>query len=115
MPLVAGLSGLGLALAVQAAPQVNVDVYLDGELQQHVTLAGLNSTCSFPLKDAPETSVELRLIAPEPLIIQMKEKAPGASPEAVGRIKLLTAGSTASVSPLPGSRFQRQYVFVKSE
>jgi hypothetical protein len=56
-----------------AADAVKVDVYLAGQLQNSISLVGPNASVKFSPTDMPGSTLELRLIAPEPVIIEMKE------------------------------------------
>lgn len=99
-----------------AADAVKLDVYEHGELKHSVSLAGANSTVQFPQTDIPNTTLELRLIAPEPLIVEVKETATdGAVAQAVGRIKLLKAGNSITVSDIKEAKFQSHYVLVRPD
>lgn len=113
-PLLAAL----LALPVQAfaADVVKIDVYLAGELKQSVSLVGPNSTVRFSPGGLPNTTLELRLVAPEPVIFDMKETTnDGGVVEAVGRIKMLTPGSSFAVSEIKGGKFHNPYVLVRHD
>lgn len=116
MKLAALLASLLLtALAAEAAEPIKVDVYLDGKLQQHVTLTGAHAAFKFTVLDAPGTSLEMKLVAPEPIIIDLKETASEAQPSASGRVKLVGQGGSANVSDLKDAKFRHAYVFVRPE
>lgn len=99
-----------------AADPVKFQVFLDGQLKHSVSLAGPNSQFKFAPEGVADTTLEFRLIAPEPLILEMKEvTANGGSPDAVGRVSLVKPGSSVSVSDLKGSHFKHPYVVVRQE
>jgi len=97
-----------------AADAVKIDIYLAGHLEQSISFPGANSTVKFSPTGLPNTTLELRLIAPEPLIVEMKETTTdGEIAEAVGRVKLVTPGSSFDVSEIKGARFRSPYVLVR--
>ena len=105
-----------LAIPVQAfaADTIQIDVYLEGKLKQSVSLSGPNASAKFSPTGMPNTTLEFRLIAPEPIIVEMKEIAnDGSAPEATGRIKLHTPGSSIAVADIKGSKFHNPYVLVR--
>lgn len=98
----------------RAAEPVEIDVFVNGELKKMVTLLGANATVSFTAADHPATTLELRLIAPEPLIVEMKEtSASGAFETVVGRAKMINPGSAFAVSESVGNAFHHPYVLVR--
>ncbi len=99
-----------------AADPVKIDIYLDGKLQQQATLTGPNSVYKFWLDEDPGTILELQLVAPEPVIVDLKETAAGrAAPNALGRAKLVGRGGQFAVSELKGESFRHPYVLVRPE
>jgi hypothetical protein len=100
---------------VFAADTVKIDVYLAGTLEQSVSLVGPNSTVKFSPSDTPSTTFELRLIAPEPVIVEMKETSTDGSAVVVGRAKLLSTGSSVAVSEIKGPKFRTPYVLVRRD
>ena len=65
---------------------------------------------------AADTTLEFRLIAPEPLILEMTEfTANDAAPENVGRVSLIKPGSSVTVSDIKGAHFKHPYVLVRAE
>ena len=105
-----------LATPVSAfeADPVIVDVYLAGELKQSVSLLGHGSTVNFSLADVPDTRLEMRLIAPEPVIVEFKEKTTGnESSETSGRVKLTTPGSSVAAADIAGAKFHNPYILVR--
>ncbi len=107
---------LAFASLSHAADPVKFDVLLGGQLKQSVTLQGPNATARFSPHEMPGTTLEIRLIAPEPLILEMKETdSKHAAGEATGRIKLATSGSSVAVADLKGSHFQHPYVLVRKD
>jgi hypothetical protein len=97
-----------------AADAIKIDVYLGGSLKQSVSLAGPNAVAKFSPNGMPNTMIEFRLIAPEPIIIEMKETTnDGSAPEAIGRIKLHTPGSSIAVADIKGSKFHHPYVLTR--
>lgn len=111
-PLLASL--LLAATATYAAEPIKVDIYLDGKLQQQVTLTGAHAEFKFKLLDDPATALEMKLVAPEPIIIDLKETA-DSQPAVSGRIKLVGAGGSATVADLKGAQFRHAYVLVRPE
>lgn len=108
-------AALVFPLASQAADPVKIEIFLGGQLKQSVTLVGPNASARFNPHEMPDTTLELRLIAPEPLILEMKETAGHAGSEAVGRIKLVSAGSSVAVADIKGNRFHNPYVLVRKD
>ncbi|MBS1140868.1 MAG: hypothetical protein H6R13_2321 [Proteobacteria bacterium] len=106
-----------LALPVPAIAEnaVKIDVYLAGVLEQSVSLKGANSTVKFSPRDTPATTCELRLIAPEPLIVEMKETSTDGSAEVFGRAKIPSSGGSFSVSEMKGAKFRSPYVLVRHD
>ena len=102
--------------ACHAADPVKIDIYLDGKLQQQATLKGPNSVYKFWLDEEPGTILELQLVAPEPIIVDLKETATGrAAPNALGRAKLVGRGGQFAVSEPKGESFKHPYVLVRPE
>ena len=107
---------LAASAPVFAADPVKLDIYAEGELKHTVSLNGANSTVHFPQTDIPNTTLDLRLIAPEPLIVEVKETATdGSAAQAVGRVKLLKAGNAFAVSDIKEGKFQSHFVLVRPE
>lgn len=98
-----------------AAPPIGIDIYLADQLQYLVTLAGANSTVKISPKDSPHTTLELRLIAPEPLIIEVKETSSDDDVVNIGRAKILAPESSFAVSEIQGVRFRQPYVLVRRD
>jgi len=106
-----------LAVPVQAlaAEAVKIEIRLPGDLKQTVALTGPNSSAKFSATTSPNTTLELRLIAPEPVILDIRETTTGeGGEEVVGRVKLLTPGSSFAVSEIKGARFQNPYILVRT-
>ena len=98
-----------------AADVVKIDLYTAGTLKQSISLVGVNASVKVANADIPNSLLELRLIAPEPVIVEVKEtSADGAVVEAVGRVKLLAPGSSFALSEIKGAKFHSPYVFVRS-
>lgn len=110
--LAAWLAASGHALA---ADPVKIDVFLAGILEQSVSLVGPNSTVKFSPSDAPGTTFELRLIAPEPVIVEMKETSTDGSAAVVGRAKMPSPGNSVAVSEIKGAKFRTPYVLVRHD
>lgn len=107
---------LAVPTTVFAAEAVKIDIYLAGDLKQSVSLVGPNSTVKFSPLGVPSTTLELRLIAPEPLIVEMKETTTdGGGAEVVGRAKMPTPGSSFAVSEIKGAKFHSPYVLVRRD
>lgn len=105
---------LAVPIHAVAADVAKIDIYLAGQLNQSISFLGANSTVKFSPTGIPNTTLELRLIAPEPLIVEMKETTTdGGIAEAVGRVKLVTPGSSFDVSKIKGVRFRSSYVLVR--
>lgn len=97
-----------------AGEPVSLDLYLNGGLRTHVTLQGANSSYTYWLGDAAGTMLQLRLVAPEPLIVDVEETTEGrAKPLASGRVKLVGTGSSVALADLKGSDFQHPFVLVR--
>lgn len=107
-----------LAIPVQAfaADAIKIDLYLAGALKQSISLAGPNAMTKFSPIGMPNTTLELRLIAPEPIIVEMKEiTLDGSAAEAIGRVKLPTPGGSFAVAEIKGGKFHHPYVLVRPE
>jgi len=97
-----------------AAEVAKIEVYATGVLQNSVSFQGANSSVKISSPAVPNTTLELRLIAPEPLIVEITETTTGAeSLEAVGRVKLLTQGESFAISEIKGATFHSPYVLVR--
>jgi hypothetical protein len=85
---------MAVSTHVTAADEAKVEIYLDGERQQTFTLAGPNATVKYLPSLYPNTTLEFRLLAPEPLILEVKEMATDSGAvAAVGKVKLVQTGS----------------------
>ncbi len=106
---------LALSVHVCAVEAVKIDLYADGDLKYAASLAGANSSIKISHSDIPNTTIELRLIAPEPLIVEVKETTGnGESESATGRVKLLTPGSSMPLANIQGGKFHSRYVLVRN-
>ena len=107
---------LAVSIHAVAADVAKIDIYLAGQLHQSISFLGANTTVKFSPTGMPNTTLELRLIAPEPLIVEMKETTTdGGIAEAVGRIKLVAPGSSFDVSEIKGGKFHGRYVVVRPD
>ena len=104
---------LAIPVSAIAAEAIKIDIYLADQLEQSVTLSGPNSTASITGSNMPGTTFELRLIAPEPLIVELKEHSNDGRADATGRAKILAAGNSFAVSEIKGSTFRNPYVLVR--
>lgn len=112
-PLLVALLALpGHALA---ANPIRIDIYLADELQYLVTLDGANSTAKISPRVSPHTTLELRLIAPEPLIVEVRETSSDDQVVNVGRAKIFSPGSSFAVSEIQGAKFRQPYVLVRRD
>lgn len=103
-------------ILASAADTTKMDVYAAGILKYSAAFEGANSSVKISSTDIPNTTLELRLIAPEPLIVEVKETiTSGETIEAIGRVKLLTPGSSLAVSEIKGGKFHSPYVLVRPE
>lgn len=108
------LAALSVSFFAQAAEPVLVDVYIDGQLQEQVKLAGANARYQFWIKGDLDTALEMHLIAPEPLIVDISETTVGReTPNGTGRVKLVGARDSFSVVGLKGAAFRHQYTLVR--
>ena len=97
-----------------ACESVKVDGLLACKLQNSISLVGPNASVKFSPTGMPGSTLELRLIAPEPVIIEMKETlADGKGAEVIGRIKMPTPGSSFAVAEMKGAKFHSPYVLVR--
>ncbi|UCV02117.1 hypothetical protein ACLIKD_10995 [Azonexus sp. IMCC34842] len=107
---------LAIPVPALAGDPVKIDVYLGGELEQTVSLAGANATAKLTTSKAPNATLEFHLIAPEPLIFEVKEVIAGSSQEeAAGRVVLFKTGNSFDVSEIKGSKFRNAYVLVRHD
>ncbi|NTV71583.1 MAG: hypothetical protein HGA71_15730 [Azonexaceae bacterium] len=103
-------------IAASAADLAKIEVYAAGVLQHSVSFQGANSSVKVSSSAVPNTTLELRLIAPEPLIVEVKETITGGEiAEAVGRVKLLRPGSSFAVSEIKGGKFHSSYLLVRQD
>lgn len=99
-----------------AAEVAKIEVYADGVLQHSLSFQGPNSSFKVSSPAVPNTTLELRLIAPEPLIVEVKESITGGeSSEAAGKVKLVTRGDSLAVSKIKEGGFHSRYVLVRPE
>lgn len=98
-----------------AADTVKIDVYLAGSLQQSVSLVGPNAMARFSPSSLPGSTIELRLIAPEPVILEMKEMTADGGAEVVARVKMATPGGSFAVADIKGTQFHHPYVLVRAD
>ncbi|MGE5470526.1 MAG: hypothetical protein ACM3X0_07005 [Bacteroidota bacterium] len=90
---------LAVPFLVSAAEVAKIEIYADGVRQHELSFQGPNSSFKVSSTAVPNTTLELRLIAPEPLIVEVKESINGGeSSEALGKVKLLTRGDSLAVS-----------------
>ncbi len=109
-------AALAMPVLASAAEPVKFEVYLAGELKQSVSLVGPHSKYKFSPAGMADTTLEFRLIAPEPLILELKETtAQDSAPEHVGRVALTKPGSSVNVSEIKGAKFKHPYVLVRTE
>lgn len=107
---------LAVPVPALAADAVKIDVFVAGDLKQSVSLVGPNSVAKFSPNGLPGTTLELRLIAPEPVIVEMKETTTdGGGSEFVGRVKMPTPGSSVAVAEIKGAKFHEAYVLVRRD
>ena len=105
---------LAAPISALATDPIQVDVQLPEKFNQTLSLKGNGSFAKFTPVGMPETELELRLIAPEPLIVDFKETTLGGQPQEVTqRVKLLSPGSTVSVDAIKGAKFHNTYVLVR--
>lgn len=104
---------LAIPAQVLAADTVKIDIFLAGSLQQSVSLVGPNAVAKFSPSSIPGSTLELRLIAPEPVIVEMKETTNVDGAEVIGRIKMATPGGSVSVADIKGAKFHHPYVLVR--
>lgn len=104
-----------LPIHALAADAVKIDIYVAGSLAHSLSLTGPNSTVKFSLKERPDTTCELRLIAPEPVIVEVTETSTDGAPIVAGRAKMPTSGSSFAVSEIKGAHFRTPYVLVRRD
>lgn len=99
-----------------AGEGVRIDIFLADDLKQSVALVGPNSSVKFSPEGLPDTTLELRLIAPEPVIFDLIETTAGdRTPAVVGRIKLPVPGASVAVAGLKAAGFHQPYVLVRRD
>ncbi len=100
--------------AAFATDPIQVDVQLPEKFHQTLSVGGNGSYAKFTPVGMPDTVLEIRLIAPEPLIIDFKETTNGSEPQEVtGRVKLVSPGSSVAVEELKDAKFHHAYVLVR--
>jgi len=101
---------------VSATEVAKIEVYANGVRQHSLSFQGANSSFKISSPTVPNTTLELRLIAPEPLILEVKESITGGeSSEAAGKVKLLTRGDSLAISQIKEGSFHSPYVLVRPE
>lgn len=106
---------MAVSTHASAAEEVKVEIHLDGERQQTFTLAGPNATVKYLPSLYPNTTLEFRLLAPEPLILEVKEMATDSGAvAAVGKVKLVQTGSSFAMSEIKGAKFRTTYSLVRA-
>jgi len=100
-----------------AADAVKIDVYATGGLRYSAALTGAKPSVTISHPSVPNTTLQLNLIAPEPVILEVKEETvgDGGVVASEGRVKLLTPGSSLAVSDIKGGNFHSAYVLVRPE
>ena len=78
-------------------------------------LVGPHAGFKFWVPDDLTTALEMKLVAPEPIILEIKESTGDAAPHATGRVKLVGKGGSAAVAELKGAPFRHAYVLVRPE
>lgn len=110
------VAALAAPVLASAAEPVKFEIYLGGELKQSVSLVGPHSKFKFSPEGLADTTLEFRLIAPEPLILEMTETTANESPaEVIGRVSMVQPGSKVAVSELKGTHFKHPFVLVRQE
>jgi len=111
------VAALAAPLSAVAAEPVSIDIYATGVLKHSVALSSAHPTVTVTHPTVPNTTLELSLIAPEPLILDVKEEtlADGKMVEAEGRVKLLAPGNSFSVSDIQGANFHSPYVLTRPQ
>lgn len=105
---------LAAPVAAFAADPIQVDVQLPNKFHQTLSVGGNGSFAKFTPVGMPDTVLEIRLIAPEPLIIDFKETTVGSqTQEVTGRVKLVSPGSSVAVADLKDVKFHNAYVLVR--
>jgi len=98
-----------------AAEPIRIDIYLAGQLEHIVTLAGANSSVRISPKASPNTTLELRLIAPEPLIVEVRETSTDSESVITGRAKILASENSFALAEIKGVQFRNPYVLVRHD
>ena len=104
---------LAAPLHAFAADAVKFDLYVASDFKQAISLVGPNATVKVPAYGTPNATLEFRLIAPEPVILEIKETT--SAGEVVGRIKLPTPGSSFTVADIKDAKFRSPYVLVRHD
>jgi hypothetical protein len=100
-----------------AADAVKVNISMGEIFYQTISLAGPNASVTLTPSKIPNTTLELKLLAPEPIVIQFKETTvtAGVSSEVIGKIALPQQGNSVTVTELKGSKFHHPYVVTRPE
>ena len=109
-------AALALPFAASAAEPVKFEVYLGGELKHSISLAGPHSKFKFSPAGLADTTLEFRLIAPEPLILEMTEStANNTAPENVGLMSLIKPRSSVTYSDSKCTHVKHHSVRVRAQ
>lgn len=101
--------------ALADAP-AGVDVYLRGKLLEQVSFTAPVYARRFWLNESPDTLVELRLVAPQPLIFEVKEfDESGRDVTATARVRLPVSGDALAASELNGQPLRNDFRFVRTQ
>lgn len=113
---------IALPLPAFAAEEVLINISMADLFYKSVSLSGPNASVTLNPAKIPNTTLEIKLLAPEPIVVQLKETTTleaGTSNqtvvETIGKIALSRPGGSVTVTELKGSKFHHPYVITRPE
>lgn len=102
-----------LSFAVDPA---KVDIVVNGQVKQQISLQGPNSGVNFKLDSTQDTVLEIRLVAPEPLILDLRESSGSHDDHpSKARVTLVGRGEHVLLRSISGTHFTHPYELVRVE
>lgn len=102
-----------MAFAVDPA---KVDILVNGQVKQQISLQGPNDGVNFKLDSTQDTVLEIRLVAPEPLILDLRESAGSQDAHpSTARVTLVGRGEHVLLHTIHGTHFTHPYELVRVE
>lgn len=97
-----------LPLVSHAAEPAELDVRFQDGGKERISLKGPNAFVRYMPNGDAETVLEFRLIAPEPLIVDVTESLGGHATK--GRVKLVASGDSIAAADIKNAGFHSDFV-----